>query len=54
MGKKTYRISVFTRKRGRILLPTIYADRKLAQAIADNMNENDKTHLLGATVQEEI
>lgn len=51
--KKIYRITVFNAKRGRIVLPTRYTSRNEAQAIADNMNENDKTHLMGAEVKEE-
>lgn len=51
--KKTYRISVFNAKRGRIVLPARYTSRNEAQAIANELNNNDKTHLLGAEVKEE-
>lgn len=52
--KKSYRITVFNAKRGRITLPTRYTSRNEAQAIANRMNQEDKTHLLGAEVKEEI
>lgn len=51
--KKTYRISIFNAKRGRITLPTRYTSRSVAQAEANRINREDLTHLLGAEVQEE-
>ena len=50
--KKTYRISVFTAKRGRIVLPSVYTDRAMAQAEANRINREDETHLKGASVEE--